>query len=155
MSGAAKSFWRDIMQVKDIMSEKVVSVSPEENLSVAARLLSRYNIGALPVCTKDGKLKGMVTDRDIVLRCVAAEDDANSVKVADIMTRRVVCVDASQSIRDASDLMAQKQVRRLPVQDQGRLVGMISIGDLAKVPNFSVEAAAALSDIASNVRHFT
>ena len=143
------------MQVKDIMSEKVVSVSPEENLSVAARLLSRYNIGALPVCTKDGKLKGMVTDRDIVLRCVAAEDDANSVKVADIMTRRVVCVDASQSIRDASDLMAQKQVRRLPVQDQGRLVGMISIGDLAKVPNFSVEAAAALSDIASNVRHFT
>ena len=143
------------MQVKDIMSEKVVSVSPEENLSVAARLLSRYNIGALPVCTKDGKLKGMVTDRDIVLRCVAAEDDANSVKVADIMTRRVVCVDATQSLQDASDLMAQKQVRRLPVQDKGRLVGMISIGDLAKVPNFSVEAAAALSDIASNVRHFT
>ena len=141
------------MQVKDIMSERVVSVSPEENLSVAARLLSRYNIGALPVCTKDGKLKGMVTDRDIVLRCVATEDDANSVKVSEIMTRRVVSVQASQSLQEASDLMAQKQIRRLPVEDRGRLVGMVSIGDLAKAPDFSTEAAAALCDITSNIRH--
>ncbi len=140
------------MQVKDIMSERVISVSPEENLSVAARLLSRYNIGALPVCTKDGKLKGMVTDRDIVLRCVATEDDANSVKVSEIMTRRVVCAQATQSLQDATDLMAQKQVRRLPVEDQGKLVGMISIGDLAKVPDFKMEAADALSDISSNIR---
>ncbi len=141
------------MQVKDIMSERVVSVSPEENLSVAARLLSRYNIGALPVCTKDGKLKGMVTDRDIVLRCVATEDDANSVKVSEIMTRRVVSVQASQSLQEASDLMAQKQIRRLPVEDRGRLVGMVSIGDLAKAPDFSTEAATALCDITSNIRH--
>ena len=140
------------MQVKDIMSERVISVSPEENLSVAARLLSRYNIGALPVCTKDGKLKGMVTDRDIVLRCVATEDDANSVKVSEIMTRRVVCAQATQSLQDATDLMAQKQVRRLPVEDQGKLVGMISLGDLAKVQDFKMEAADALSDISSNIR---
>lgn len=141
------------MQVRDIMSERVVSVSPEENLSVAARLLSRYNIGALPVCTKDGKLKGMVTDRDIVLRCVATEEDANSVKVSEIMTRRIVSVEPTQSLREATELMAQKQVRRLPVEEKGRLVGMVSIGDLAKVPDFSTEAAAALSDISANIRH--
>lgn len=141
------------MQVKDIMSEKVISISPEENLSIAARLLSRYNIGALPVCTKDGKLRGMVTDRDIVLRCVAAEEDANSVKVSEIMTRRVISVGASEPLETALDLMAQKQIRRLPVKENGKIVGMVSIGDLAKVPDFSTEAAATLSDISSNIRH--
>ncbi len=140
------------MQVKDIMSDRVISVSPEENLAVAARLLSRYNIGALPVCTKDGKLKGMVTDRDIVLRCVANEEDANSVKVSEIMTRRIVSIEASQSLHDATDLMAKKQIRRLPVEEKGKVVGMISIGDLAKVPDFSTEAAMTLCDISSNIR---
>lgn len=141
------------MKVKDIMSEKLIAVSPEENLSVAARLLSRYNIGALPVCGKEGKLRGMVTDRDIVLRCVAAEDDANSVKVSEIMTRKVVSVNANEPIHTAIDLMSEKQIRRLPVEENGKVVGMISIGDLAKVPDFSTEAAAALCEISSNVKH--
>ena len=140
------------MKVKDIMSDRLVTVAPEENLSVAARLLSRYNIGALPVCTKEGKLRGMITDRDIVLRCVAAEDDANSVKVSEIMTRRVISIGADEPIKAATDLMASKQIRRLPVENNGKLVGMVSIGDLAKLPDFSTEAASALSDISSNMK---
>lgn len=141
------------MQVKDIMSQKPITVSPEENLSVAARLLSRYNIGALPVCTKEGKLRGMVTDRDIVLRCVATEDDANSVKVSEIMTRRVISVRPDEPIKVATDFMAQKQIRRLPVEQDGKLVGMISLADLAKCPNYSIEAAETLSEISSNIKH--
>ena len=61
------------MQVKDLMSSGVISITPEENASLAARLIARHNIGALPVCSSDGKLRGILTDRDIVLRCVAAE----------------------------------------------------------------------------------
>ena len=141
------------MQVKDIMSERLITVSPDENLSVAARLLSRYNIGALPVCSKDGKLRGMVTDRDIVLRCVATEDDPNSVKVSEIMTRRVISVRADEPLEVATGFMAQKQIRRLPVEQDGTLVGMISIGDLAKCPQCTMEAAEALSEISANIKH--
>lgn len=140
------------MQVKDIMSTKIVSISPNESATVAARLLSRYNIGALPVCGKEGRLRGMVTDRDIVLRCVASEDDPNSTKVSEIMTRRVVSVSADESVQRASEIMAREQIRRLPVEEDGKLIGMLSLGDLAKGQNCTMEAAAALSEISENVK---
>ena len=63
------------MQVRDLMSSSVVSIAPGESAALAARLLARHNIGSLPVCGTDGRLRGIVTDRDIVLRCVAAEED--------------------------------------------------------------------------------
>lgn len=141
------------MLVKDIMSAHLITVSPDENLAVAARLLSRYNIGALPVCSKDGKIRGMVTDRDIVLRCVAAEEDPTGVKVSEIMTRRVIGVKPNDRVEAASALMSERQVRRLPVEEDGKLVGMLSIADLAKAPNYAMEAATALSEISSNTKH--
>lgn len=140
------------MKVKDVMSTGIVTVSPDESAAVAARLLSRHNIGALPVCTKEGKLRGIVTDRDIVLRCVAAEDDPNSVKVSEIMTRRIFSVDAQDSLQNASALMAREQIRRVPVEDHGKLVGMVSLGDFAKLPDYSTEAAETLSEISLNTR---
>lgn len=140
------------MKVKDIMSGKLVSIAPEESAAVAARLLSRHNIGALPVCNKEGKLRGLVTDRDIVLRCVAAEDDPAGVHVSEIMTRRVLSVGANDSLKTVADLMAREQVRRLPVEENGRLVGMISLADLARLPEHSTEAAEALSEISLNMK---
>ena len=134
------------------MSTNVVCVEPNESAAVAARLLSRFNVGALPVCTKDGRLRGMVTDRDIVLRCVAADDDAQTVKVSDIMTRRIYSVDAQESIQNASALMARRQVRRLPVEEGGKLVGMVSLGDVAKLQDYTTEAAEALSEISMNTK---
>lgn len=141
------------MQVKDIMSTKIVSISPNESATVAARLLSRYNIGALPVCSKEGRLRGMITDRDIVLRCVASEDDPNSTKVSEIMTRRVISVDAEDTVQRATELMAKEQIRRLPVEQDGKVIGMVSLGDFAKVQDCSMEAASALSEISENVKH--
>ena len=140
------------MKVKDVMSTNVVCVEPDESAAVAARLLSRFNVGALPVCTKDGRLRGMVTDRDIVLRCVAADDDAQSVKVSEIMTRRIYSVDAQESIQNASVLMARRQVRRLPVEEDGKLVGMVSLGDVAKLHDYTTEAAEALGEISKNTK---
>lgn len=140
------------MNVKDIMSAKPITVSPEESAAVAARLLSRHNVGALPVCGKNGALKGMITDRDIVLRCIAADEDPQTTKVSEIMTRRVFSVEASETLDKATALMAKEQIRRLPVQDKGRVVGMLSLGDLACRPGSSAEAGQALSNISSNVK---
>ena len=140
------------MKVKDVMSTNVVCVEPDESAAVAARLLSRFNVGALPVCTKDGRLRGMVTDRDIVLRCVAADDDAQSGKVSEIMTRRIYSVDAQESIQNASALMARRQVRRLPVEEDGKLVGMVCLGDVARLHDYTTEAAEALGEISKNTK---
>ena len=140
------------MQIKDIMTKKVISISPNESAAVAARLLAQHNIGALPVCGREGSVRGMLTDRDIVLRCVAAEDDIRTTKVSELMTRRVVSVDAEDSVETASALMARAQVRRLPVEQDGRLVGMVSLGDLAKAPQCNQSAANALTEISENMR---
>lgn len=139
------------MQVKDIMSTKIISVAPEESATVAARLLSRYNIGVLPVCSSDGKLRGMVTDRDIVLRCVANDDDPHETRISEIMTRRVLAVSPQEDTAAAAELMARAQVRRLPVQEKGKIVGMVTLGDLVKLPDHSMEAAEALGGICVNV----
>lgn len=141
------------MIVSDLMNTHVVSVNPDESCTLAARLLHRHNIGSLPVCGMDGKLRGIVTDRDIVLRCVAAETDPQTTKVREIMSRGVQSVGPSDDVREASRKMASSQVRRMPVTDTGgKVVGMLSLGDMAKSHAFDMEAAKALSEISHNVK---
>jgi CBS domain-containing protein len=140
------------MLVSELMSNNPVTISPDEPASLAARLLYRHNIGSVPVCTEDGKLKGIVTDRDIVLRCVAAENDPETTPVREIMTRGLVTVSPKDDVREAARQMAEAQVRRLPVVDSGRLVGYLSIGDLAKTNMYDMEASKALSEISLNLR---
>lgn len=141
------------MRVSELMNANVVSVTPDEPVLLASRLLSRHNIGSLPVCSLDGKLRGMVTDRDITLRCVAAESDPQTTRVREIMTRGVVSVTPDDDIREAAHKMAHEQVRRLPVVDSGgSVVGMLSLGDMAKSRAMEMEAANALSEISVNVK---
>ena len=111
------------MQVKDLMNPSVVTIEPTSSAALAARLLSRHNVGVLPVCGEDRKLRGMVTDRDIVLRCVAAEEDPAQTLVREIMTRGCATVSPQDDCRAATQLMARQQVRRLPVVEGGKLVG--------------------------------
>lgn len=140
------------MQVKDVMTSSVVSIAPEETVAVAARSLSRNNVGSLPVCSSDGKLKGVLTDRDIVLRSVAADEDADCQPVRDIMTRRVITVSPEDPISTAANLMAREQVRRLPVVRGSKLVGMVAMKDLIEAPGMTLSAARVLEDVSSNVR---
>ena len=140
------------MQVRDLMNPSVVTITPQESASLAARLLSRHNLGALPVCGNDGGLRGIVTDRDIVLRCIAAEDDPTQTQVKDIMTRNCAVVSPDDDAREATRLMAARQVRRLPVLEGGKVVGMVSLGDLAKCRQFDMEAGKALSEISDPVK---
>lgn len=94
----------------------------------------------------------MVTDRDIVLRCVAAEEDPERMRVSEIMTRRVISVGTQEPASTAAELMAREQIRRLPVEENGKVVGVVSLGDFAKAPDFTTEAASALCEISENTR---
>ena len=135
------------MKVREVMTDQVVCVAPEESVEVAARTLALHNVGALPVCV-GGKLCGMVTDRDLVTRCVAANRAAGATKVRDVMTRQVISVRPDMDLTDAANLMGKQQVRRLPVTENGKLCGMISLGDLAVR---GVNAAQTLEGISSNI----
>ncbi len=140
------------MRVKDCMTKQVISVGAGEPVSVAARLMARYNLGALPVRGADGQLEGMLTDRDIVLRCIAAERSPKAVRVREVMTRSVAAAAPDTDAAAAAGIMAARQVRRLPVTEEGRLVGMVSLADLSRRPDYMMEAAEALEDICAGVR---
>lgn len=133
------------------MNPSVVTVSVNDSTALAARLLSRHNIGSLPVCSPDGRLRGIVTDRDIVLRCIAVEDDPAQTPVRDVMTRGCFTVGPDEDCREATRLMAARQVRRLPVVQQGQVVGILSLGDLARSHSYDTEASMALSEISENI----
>ncbi len=139
------------MQVKDLMNPSVVTIEPGSSAALAARLISRHNVGSLPVCGDDRRLRGVVTDRDIVLRCVAAEEDPAQTPVRDIMTRGCTTVSPQDDCREATRLMSLHQVRRLPVVEGGRLVGVISLADVARSGRFDMEAAQALCEISENI----
>lgn len=139
------------VQVKDLMNPSVVTIEPTSSAALAARLLSRHNVGVLPVCGEDRKLRGVVTDRDIVLRCVAAEEDPAQTLVREIMTRGCATVSPQDDCRAATQLMARQQVRRLPVVEGGKLVGIVSLADLARSQRFDMEAAQALGEISENI----
>ena len=140
------------MQVSEMMNKNVVTISPDETAALAARLLSRNNVGSLPVCGSDGKLRGMVTDRDIVLRCVAAENVPESTTVREIMSRGIVTVAPEDDVKEAARLMAHEQIRRLPVVREGHVVGMVTLADIARSNRFDMEASKALSEISTNMR---
>ena len=139
------------MKVKEVMTQTVIRISPEESAAVAARTLTHYNIGALPVCGGDGRLCGVLTDRDIVTRCLAAGQQPEKTLVRSIMTNNVVSVRPDMDLGVAASLMARRQVRRLPVVENGSLCGMISLGDLSRNEQSAPDATDALAEISSNV----
>lgn len=141
------------MKVKDCMSRNVVSVGAQEPVSVAARLMSRYNLGFLPVQGENGRLCGVLTDRDVVLRCVAAGKPAERMRVSEVMSAGVLSVEAGEDAAKAARLMSRAQLRRLPVTQNGKLTGMISVADFARRGNFGMETAQCMEAICRPVVH--
>ena len=140
------------MKVAEIMSRSVVSVNHKEPVTAAARLMKRHNLGALPVCDDEGRLRGLVTDRDIVTRCVAMDYDPTDTMLREIMTRGIMTCAPEDGADDVAARMGREQIRRLPVTAEGKLVGMVSLGDIARRQRLAMEAAAALTDISANIR---
>ena len=139
------------MKIKDVMSADVVRIGVDETVATAARLLERYNVGALPVCGSNGRLCGIVTDRDLVTRCVAGGKSAEQTRVKEVMTSAVTAVAPDMETGAAAHLMGRLQVRRLPVVEGGHLRGMVSLADLAVREESCYDAADALGSICENI----
>lgn len=134
--------------LRDIMTGDVEYCTPVDNVYEVACKMKDSNVGAIPICEND-QLLGMITDRDIVIRGVA-EKQPNSTKVTDIMSDHLITADPTMSVDDAADLMAKHQIRRLPIVDNNRLVGICSLGDLAVHQETDDEAGYALSEISES-----
>ena len=139
------------MKLREVMTNPVIRIHPDESVSVAARMLTHYNIGILPVCGNDGRLQGLVTDRDIVTRCLASGRSPLNTSVRDVMTTQIVAARPDMEANLAAGMMGREQIRRLPVVENGRLCGMVSLGDLATQQETSLDAGDALSDISSSL----
>ena len=137
------------MKVREVMQSPVVCVGPGQTVESAAKVLERYNVGALPVCTPQGMLCGMVTDRDLVVRCLAMGKLPSATCVREIMTKQVISVNPNMEASVAAHLMGRKRVRRLPVVEHGKVRGILSLDDLAANEQNAYDAADALGEISA------
>ena len=136
--------------VADVMTRGVRTMTPNDTVTKAAQAMDELNVGVIPVCDGD-KLVGMVTDRDIVVRGVAQECELKSTRLADVMSAHVRCAKESDDVDQVLSEMADNQIRRMPVVDDNqRLVGIVSLGDIAaKNPEDEVDVAVSLGDIST------
>jgi CBS domain-containing protein len=117
--------------VRHVMTETPKTLSSSMDAYDAAGIMASYDVGAVPVTDEDGSLLGLVTDRDLVVRVLAGRHDPREIHLGDIATKTVVSATPDMQLSQARDLMAEHQVRRLPVLKDDRLVGILSLGDLA------------------------
>ena len=117
---------------RELMTPGAECVGENESLADAARKMRDLDVGALPICGEDNRLKGVVTDRDIVIRCVAENGDPSQTRAGELGEGKPVTIGADDSIEEALRTMAEHQVRRLPVIDGHQLVGMLAQADIAR-----------------------
>ncbi|MBB3662277.1 MULTISPECIES: CBS domain-containing protein [Prauserella salsuginis group] len=132
---------------REIMTSGVECVDTDQTAADAARLMARHRVGAVPICGPDNKLKGVVTDRDIAVKVVGQGRDAGTFPAGNLNQAEAVTIGADDSADEVLATMTRHQVRRLPVIDNDRLVGMISIADVARAlpQDATGELVAALS----------
>lgn len=140
------------MRVRDIMTEDLRVAQLNTDLVQVAKMMAEEDVGAIPV-VESQKLKGIVTDRDIVIRAIAQNKDPQKVQAREIMTDNPLTIAPDGDAHEAARIMSENQIRRLPVVEQGNLVGMLSLGDLAVVNIHVDEAGEALSGISQGIQH--
>ena len=137
------------MKVREVMQSPVICAEPGQSVESAAKVFQHYNIGAMPVCNTVGQLCGMLTDRDLVVRCLAMGKLPSATCVREIMTRQVISVSPDMDAGVAAHLMGRKRVRRLPVVEAGKVQGILSLDDLAATEQNAYDAADALGEISA------
>ncbi|KGP71458.1 CBS domain-containing protein [Pontibacillus yanchengensis] len=125
--------------IQDIMTKDVACCTSDDNLFEAATTMKQRNVGSVPVCDNDKNLLGMVTDRDLVIRGYAQKKSGSST-IQEVMSDKLTTCTPETSVEEASKIMSEKQIRRLPVVEDGKLVGIVSLGDLS-LEKYSNEAA--------------
>lgn len=138
--------------VKEIMTSNVDFCTVKDNIYEAAVKMKQDDVGMIPVLDENHLLVGVVTDRDIVIRCVA-EKRPNSTKITDVISTNLVTGTTDMSIDDIEELMASEQIRRIPIVDNHRLVGVVSLGDLAVRRESDLKAGIALTSISEDYNH--
>src|SRR5512144_83710 len=131
-ASSARSRGTPVTIASDIMHAGVTCVSEDDTLAVAAQRMRDLEVGALPIRGTDDRLHGMVTDRDIVVKCIAAGDDPTVMTVKELAQGHACYIDGDADVEEMLSLMEEHQVRRLPVIEEGRLVGIISEADIAQ-----------------------
>ena len=119
------------MKVKDCMCKDVQYVTPETTVCDVAKIMQNKHIGCVPVCNTNKNLVGLVTDRDLILRSLACEKDIKQTPVSDVMTTNIYKTSPQADTQDVAKIMCDSQVRRVPVVENGTLVGIVTLGDLA------------------------
>lgn len=121
------------MKVKECMCNEVFSCSPSTSVYDVAKLMQTNHVGCIPVCDNEDCMVGVVTDRDLVLRCIANDKNAKDTPVSDIMTTKVCTCNPDDEMTNAQSKMGNEQIRRLPVvNNQGKVIGMLTLGDIAQ-----------------------
>ncbi len=138
------------MRVRDIMTADVAYATPDTTLEEIAVLMRDENVGAIPVLD-DEMLVGIVTDRDIVVRCIADGKDASECTAEDVISEKLETIEPDDDVEEAAQIMARRQIRRLPVVEDGKLVGMLSLGDIA-VKQSEDTAGDALESVSEGVK---
>ena len=141
------------MKISEIMTKDVISLSVDDTVERAAQIMREYNIGSIPVNTQGRGIVGIITDRDIILRCVAEGKDIKMQKIREIMTSNPVVGDENININDATRIMGERQIRRLPITSNNELIGIVSLGDLALEPNLKQETTDVLGGISVPCAH--
>lgn len=119
------------MKVKDCMCNEVVYVRPDCDAKECAKLMNENHIGCIPVCDNTNRVVGIVTDRDILLRTVGCGKEINNTKISDIMTCNVTSCTPGTDLKEAEKLMKENQIRRIPVMENNKVIGILTLGDLA------------------------
>ncbi|MFD1779356.1 CBS domain-containing protein [Fredinandcohnia salidurans] len=136
-------------QLREIMTSDVVTINETQSVQEAAALMSQHNIGSVPVVNSNGQMVGIVTDRDITLRTTAQGESAQT-PVSQVMTaQKIVQGTPDMDVHEAANLMAQQQIRRLPVVENGQVTGMVALGDLAVQNQYANVAEQALQNIST------
>ncbi len=139
------------MKVRDVMTSEVATANADTTLEEIATMMKAEDTGAIPIVEED-ELLGIVTDRDIVIRCVAEGRDPSDVVAEDILTDNLEVVDPETEVAEALDVMGRHQIRRLPVVENGELIGMVSIGDLAVKQGDEQDTGETLKDVSQGVK---
>ena len=121
---------RDLLKIK---GRQVITIRPNETVAAAIQKLAEYDRGSIPVCNEKGELVGIITERDIIRKCFVPMDTLASVEIEDVMTKGVAIGAPEDDLDYAISVMKQKRIRHLPIMDQQRVVGMISMRDLLDV----------------------
>lgn len=134
------------MKVRDVMTKAVATIGPDATIKEAAQTMQQHNVGSIPVVDTNG-LVGIVTDRDIVIRNIAQGQDPMSTPIKNVMTSQVTTVTPEEDVQSISQMMASRQIRRVPVIENQKLIGMVSLGDIATTGMTNMEASEALTEI--------